>query len=48
MDEVLDLNSQNDSNHSKTISGVKELQEHQPEDDATSAKKARQETPLNE
>jgi hypothetical protein len=40
-DEDLDLNSQNDSNQSKTLSGVKELQEHPPEDDATSAKKAR-------
>ncbi len=51
-DEVLDLNSQNDNNQSKTISGVKELQPHPPEDDASSAKKPRtgisQETPLNE
>ena len=50
--EDLDLNSQNDSNQSKTISGVKELKEDPPEDDASSAKKARtgtsQETPLNE
>ncbi len=50
--EDLDLNSQNDNNQSKTLSGVKELQEHPPEDDASSAKKARtgtsQETPLNE
>jgi hypothetical protein len=41
LDEVLDLNSQNDSNQSKTISGVKELQEQQPEDDASSAKNPR-------
>ena len=51
-DEDLDLNSQNDSNQSKTLSGVKELQEHPPEDDATSAKRARtgttRDTPLNE
>ena len=40
-DEDLDLNSQNDSNQSKTLSGVKELQEQQPEDDASSAKKPR-------
>jgi hypothetical protein len=51
-EEELDLNSQDGSNQSKTISGVKELKENQPEDDATSAKKARTgktiETPLNE
>jgi hypothetical protein len=51
-EEALDLNSQNDSNQSKTLSGVKELLEHPPEDDATSAKKARtgtnRNTPLNE
>ena len=51
-EEALDLTSKNDSNQSKTLSGVKELQEHPPEDDATSAKKARtgtnQDTPLNE
>jgi hypothetical protein len=50
--EDLDLHSQNDSNQSKTISGVKELKENQPVDDASSAKKARtgtsQDTPLNE
>ncbi len=50
--EDLDLNSQNDSNQSKTISGTKELKENPPEDDVSSAKKARtgtsQETPLNE
>ena len=39
--EDLDLNSQNDSNQSKTISGVKELKEDPPEDDVSSAKKAR-------
>jgi hypothetical protein len=47
-DEELDLDSQNDSNHSKTISGVKELRVNQPEDEVNSAKKARQETPPNE
>ena len=51
-DEDLDLDSQNDSNQSKTLSGVKELLDHPPEDDATSAKKARtgnnRDTPLNE
>ena len=51
-EDDLELNSQDGSNQSKTISGVKELKEHQPEDDATSAKKARTgktiETPLNE
>jgi hypothetical protein len=51
-EEALDLTSQNDSNQSKTLSGVKELQEHPPEDDATSAKRARtgasNETPLKE
>ena len=41
LEEALDLTSQNDSNQSKTLSGVKELQEHPPEDDATSANKAR-------
>jgi hypothetical protein len=51
-EEVLDLDSQNDSNQSKTLSGVKELLEHPPEDDATSSKRARtgttEDTPLNE
>ena len=42
--EDLDLNSQNDSNQSKTISGVKELKGHPPEDDVSSAKKARTDT----
>ena len=50
--EALDLNSQNDSNQSKTISGAKELKENPPEDDVSSSKKARtgtsQETPFNE
>jgi hypothetical protein len=50
--EDLDLSSQNDSNQSKTLSGVKELKENPPEDEASSAKKARKGantgTPLNE
>jgi len=51
-DEALDLDSQNDSNQSKTLSGVKELLDHPPEDDATSTKRAStdttRDTPLNE
>jgi hypothetical protein len=52
LDKALELNSQNDSNQSKTLSGVKELQEHPPEDETSSAKKPRKGdtsgTPLNE
>ena len=52
LEDALDLNSQNDSNQSKTLSGVKELKEDPPEDETSSAKKPRKGdtsgTPLNE
>jgi hypothetical protein len=51
-EDALELDSQNDSNQSKTLSGTKELKENPPEDEASSAKKARKGdtsgTPLNE
>jgi hypothetical protein len=40
-DYILDLNSQDDNSKSKPVSGVRELQNDPPEDDASSAKMSR-------